>query len=55
MKNTAEISDIDGILKYLGDFGKFQIINYILISFPVLLSGAFSLSYVFTAGQLEYR
>ena len=47
--------DLDDILDEVGHFGKFQAINYILIEFPILLSAAFSLTYVFTAGDLEYR
>jgi hypothetical protein len=47
--------DLDDILDEVGQFGKFQAINYILIGFPILLSAAFSLTYVFTAGDLEYR
>jgi hypothetical protein len=47
--------DLDEILEEVGHFGKFQATNYFLIGFPILLSAAFSLSYVFTAGDLEYR
>jgi hypothetical protein len=47
--------DLDDILDEVGHFGKFQAINYMLVGFPVLLSAAFSLSYVFTAGDLQYR
>lgn len=47
--------DLDRILVELGQFGKFQIINYILLCIPVALSAIYALSYVFTAGDLEYR
>ncbi|PNF42889.1 hypothetical protein B7P43_G12899 [Cryptotermes secundus] len=47
--------DLDEILDEVGHFGKFQAINYLLVGFAILLSAAFSLSYVFTAGDLEYR
>lgn len=47
--------DLDEILDEVGHFGKFQAVNYALVGFPILLSAAFALSYVFTAGDLEYR
>jgi hypothetical protein len=47
--------DLDNILDEVGHFGKFQAINYVLVGFPILLSAAVTLSYVFTAGTLEYR
>lgn len=47
--------DLDRILVELGQFGKFQIINYFLLCIPVALSAIYALSYVFTAGDLEYR
>lgn len=47
--------DLDGVLKELGQFGKFQLINYLFICLPILFSAIFTVSYVFTAGQLEYR
>lgn len=48
-------SQLDSILKDLGQFGKFQTINYLLIAIPLTLSAAYTLSYVFTAGDLDYR
>lgn len=48
-------SQLDSILKELGQFGKFQTINYLLIAIPLTLSAAYTLSYVFTAGDLDYR
>lgn len=38
-----------------GTFKKYQILNYVLFGFTLTLSGAFSLSYVFTALNLDYR
>lgn len=38
-----------------GTFGKYQIINFILFCLPFALSGSFSLSYVFTALNIDYR
>lgn len=47
--------DLDTILQELGQFGKFQVKNYVLIAIPIALTACFSLNYIFTAGQLEYR
>lgn len=38
-----------------GSFGKFQSINYVLFSLPMFINGLISMTYVFTALNLEYR
>ncbi|XP_063241777.1 organic cation transporter protein [Bacillus rossius redtenbacheri] len=47
--------DFDEVLDEIGEFGRFQIINYFLICLPVMFGAANSLSYVFTAGVPDYR
>lgn len=47
--------DFDLILEEIGEFGKFQLTNYLLICLPVLYGAANSLSYVFTARTPSYR
>lgn len=47
--------DLEAILTDLGSFGKFQIFIYSLTILPILLISCLGLSYIFTAGQLEYR
>jgi OCT family organic cation transporter-like MFS transporter 4/5 len=47
--------DFDEVLQETGEFGRYQIINYLLISLPVLFSAANSVTYVFTAGVPSYR
>lgn len=47
--------DLDSILNELGQFGLFQWINFMLIGIPIAFTGLFTLSYVFTAADLEYR
>lgn len=47
--------DFDEILEELGELGKFQLTNYILVCLPVFFSAANSLSYVFVAGVPDYR
>ncbi|XP_055854563.1 organic cation transporter protein isoform X1 [Episyrphus balteatus] len=47
--------DFDGILEEIGECGRYQKINYLLICLPVMFAAANSLSYVFTAGIPNYR
>ncbi|CAG9766667.1 unnamed protein product [Ceutorhynchus assimilis] len=47
--------DFDEVLEELGELGRYQIIMYLLVCFPVLFAAANSLSYVFTAGVIDYR
>jgi hypothetical protein len=47
--------DFDIVLDEIGEFGKFQLLNYLLICLPVLSGAANSLSYVFTARSPNYR
>ncbi|XP_039228739.1 organic cation transporter protein isoform X2 [Drosophila yakuba] len=52
---TSAVLDFDDILAEIGEFGRFQRRNYLLICLPVLFAAANSLSYVFTAGSPTYR
>lgn len=47
--------DLEAVLSDLGDFGKFQAIIYSFTILPILLISGLGLSYIFTAGQLDYR
>lgn len=47
--------DFDVILQEIGEFGKFQSVNYFLICMPVLFCAANSLSFIFTARIPNYR
>lgn len=47
--------DLDNIIKEIGEFGKFQFINYILISIAIAFAAIYTLTYIFTAGDLSYR
>lgn len=47
--------DFDQILEEIGEFGRYQKTNYLLICLPVMFAAANSLSYVFTAGTPVYR
>ncbi|XP_052841159.1 organic cation transporter protein isoform X1 [Drosophila gunungcola] len=52
---ASAVLDFDDILAQIGEFGRFQRRNYLLICLPVLFAAANSLSYVFTAGSPTYR
>lgn len=47
--------NIDSVLSELGNIGKFQLINFVLIGIAILLSSIVSLTFVFAAGELNYR
>ncbi|XP_068084758.1 organic cation transporter protein isoform X2 [Anabrus simplex] len=47
--------DLDEILQELGQFGRYQVMSYLLISLPIFFTVISGTSYVFTAGDLNYR
>lgn len=47
--------DLDTVLEQIGEFGTYQIRNYLLVCLPVFFSAANSLTYVFTAAVPKYR
>ncbi|KAM3958394.1 organic cation transporter protein [Aphomia sociella] len=53
-KKSEEVT-VDDILSILGPFGKFNVYNFILILFPVLLAGMYSSVYNFESMDLNYR
>ncbi len=47
--------NLDTVLSELGNVGKFQLINFVFIGIAILLSSIVSLTFVFAAGELNYR
>lgn len=47
--------DLDKALGEIGEFGKYQRNNFLLLFIPILLVTSYKLSFIFTASQLEYR
>lgn len=41
--------------KDIEKFGLYQLIMFTLISLPLMFTAGFTLSYVFTAGEVKYR
>lgn len=46
---------LDSILIRIGQFGKFQIIIFLLICLPMMFNAIFSVTYVFTASSVVHR
>ncbi|XP_022216949.2 organic cation transporter protein-like [Drosophila obscura] len=54
-KSSDEDNSLDAILVRIGQFGRYQIINYVLLCVPMLFNAFFSISYVFTASTVVHR
>ncbi|XP_017122857.2 organic cation transporter protein isoform X1 [Drosophila elegans] len=50
-----EDNSLDAILVRIGQFGRYQIINYVLLCVPMLFNAFFSISYVFSASTVVHR
>lgn len=55
MSKDAPVIGLDSILRQLGPFGKYNIINYALLLFPVFLAGMYGSVFVFEAADVGYR
>lgn len=48
--------DVELILEEIGGtFGKFQIYNYLLLSYAMFVSGQFAMDYVFSTLPIDHR
>lgn len=47
--------DFDPVLREIGEFGRYQIIYYVMLCIPIAIYAGITLTYVFTAGNLNYR
>ncbi|GAB0089510.1 hypothetical protein DMENIID0001_040640 [Sergentomyia squamirostris] len=54
-KRLDSESGFSGILDELGAFGRFQIFTYVLLFFPIFFSNMYTLNFVFTAAEVDYR
>ncbi|KAH8372352.1 hypothetical protein KR093_011190, partial [Drosophila rubida] len=52
---ASEDNSLDAILVRIGQFGRYQIINYVLLCVPMVFNAFFSISYVFTASTVVHR
>ncbi|CAK1542337.1 unnamed protein product [Leptosia nina] len=46
---------LDAILEEIGPFGKYNVINYAFLLFPIYLAGMYGSVYVFEASDIHYR
>lgn len=53
--NDKNETTLDSILVRIGQFGKFQILIFLLICIPMMFNAIFSVTYVFTASTVTYR
>lgn len=51
----AQIGDLDYVLTEVGEFRKYQIFHFILMSLPIILSIAFAMEFVVTSSSANYR
>lgn len=49
------VISLDNILAEVGIFGRYQVLQYFLLSITVLFTSSAYFSYIFTTGQLDYR
>ncbi|XP_063367901.1 organic cation transporter protein-like [Cydia amplana] len=52
---SKDTIDLDRILQQLGPFGKYNIVNYALLLFPIYLAGMYGSVFVFEASDINYR
>ncbi|XP_022824602.1 organic cation transporter protein-like [Spodoptera litura] len=55
MSKDVSVVGLDAILRELGAFGRYNIMNYALILFPCYLAGMYGAIYIFEAGDINYR
>lgn len=51
----TQTNQLDAIIIQIGQFGRFQIINYLLLCLPIICNAFYSISYFFTAGEVTHR
>uniref|UniRef100_A0A1B0DJC6 Major facilitator superfamily (MFS) profile domain-containing protein n=1 Tax=Phlebotomus papatasi TaxID=29031 RepID=A0A1B0DJC6_PHLPP len=47
--------DLDLLIQQIGPFGKYQLLNFLLICIVVTITVMYTLTFIFTAGDLKYR
>ncbi|XP_059608122.1 solute carrier family 22 member 3-like [Phlebotomus argentipes] len=54
-KRASDEPSFAGILDELGEFGRFQIFIYVLLFLPIFLGNMYTLNFIFTAAEVDYR
>lgn len=52
---SGKSADLDDVFVEVGDFGRYQIITFVLLIALNILSGTSTVNYMISAGPLEYR
>ncbi|XP_017134832.1 solute carrier family 22 member 3-like [Drosophila miranda] len=52
---STEDSQLDAIIVQIGQFGRFQVTNYLLLCLPIICNAFYSISYIFTASNVAHR
>ncbi|XP_041980416.1 solute carrier family 22 member 16-like [Aricia agestis] len=55
MDDQEEDFNLDAVLETLGPYGRYNLLNYVLVLFPVLLSSFFTCGFIFEAQSVDYR
>lgn len=52
---SEETDDIDYVLDNVGEFGKHQIIHFLLMILPIVLASTYAVEFIVTSSTVEYR
>ncbi|KAM8708241.1 hypothetical protein ACLKA7_015243 [Drosophila subpalustris] len=52
---TPKDNHLDALIISIGQFGTYQIINYVMLCLPIICNAFYSISYVFTASDVVHR
>ncbi|KAG6446075.1 hypothetical protein O3G_MSEX004238 [Manduca sexta] len=55
MSKETPLVGLDAILKQLGPFGRYNVLNYMMLLFPCFLAGMYGSVFVFEASDINYR
>ncbi|CAH0687921.1 unnamed protein product [Spodoptera exigua] len=55
MEEIKKEINLDSILESLGPYGRYNLLNFVLLLFPILLSSFFECGFIFEAQELNYR
>ncbi|XP_059216864.1 organic cation transporter protein isoform X2 [Stomoxys calcitrans] len=53
--DESDVNVLDTILVHIGEFGRYQMFNYVLLCIPMVFNAFQSISYVFTTSPVIYR
>lgn len=54
-RKSSTAFDVDVVFKEIGEFGRYQVVNYVWICTGIIVYSAITLAYIFTAGTVNYR